>query len=102
MEETTEKRKRGRPTGTANTTMIEDPLIEPFRIYYDETQFNLVKIKPDGTEEPGWGYHSKLSGVLNKIAKFKLVNNKTYTLRSFIDEYEKLLKEFQDNIKFEL
>lgn len=94
-----EKRKRGRPTGTANTTMIEDPIIEPFRIYYDETQFTLVKKKPDGNEDT-WGYYSSLEGALDKISKSKLNNNKTYTLNGFISEHKKVLKEFMDIVKF--
>jgi len=95
----TEKRKRGRPSGTANTTCIEDKLIEPFKINYDEVQFTLVK-KKDNDQEENCGYFSSLEGVLQKIAKSKLNNNTQYSLQGFINEYKKHLKEFTDNINF--
>ncbi len=95
------KGKRGRPSGTANTTAIEDELIEPFKIYYDETQFTLVKKKPDGIEET-YGYYRSLSSALQKIAKNKLSNNNIYSLKLFISEYKQMLKEFTESINFEL
>jgi hypothetical protein len=101
MEPNLEKRKRGRPAGSGNNTFIEDPLIEPFKIYFDETQLTLVKKKPDGNEET-YGYYSSLAGVLVKITKVKLVNNKAYTLQSFISEYKQMLENFIQKIDFKI
>lgn len=92
MESKTKKGK-GRPAGSANTTIIKDKSLHPYAIYVEDNQNVVVKIKDDGSEET-YGYHSTLGGALQKIAKYKTINNKTYSIREYIDEYNNNLNEF--------
>lgn len=87
------KKSKGRPSGSANTTVIRDKSISPYIIYIEDNQSVLVKIKDDGNEET-YGYFSTLAGAMQKIAKLKTINNKTYSLKEYIDEYNNNLTEF--------
>lgn len=105
------KKKRGRPKGapggrqkgSSNETVIIDPLIAPYKIWVDTNQYNVVDLnKKRETDllEKSYGYYTSLGSALKSIVKLKIVNNKTYSLREFINQYEKMLKEFEE--KFDI
>ncbi len=106
MIETPIKKKRGRPKGGAggkqkggNETVILDPIISPYKIYVDVNQYMVVdKDKKNEADlmEKSYGYFSKLSFALEKIVKLKIVNNKSYTLKEYIAEYNQMLNSFRE------
>lgn len=104
------KKKRGRPKGTAggrqkgsaNETAIIDPLIAPYKIWVDVNQYTVVdlhKKRETDLMEKSYGYYSSLGYALRRIVKLKIVNNKTYSLRDYINQYENMLKEFEEKFK---
>jgi hypothetical protein len=101
------KRGRGRPKGTSarpkesNETVIVDPVIAPYKIYIDSNQFNIVDLEKKNEAnltEKSYGYHSTLGGALRAIARMKMVNNKTYSLKDYIEQHEKVVKEMMEKV----
>jgi len=92
-------RPAGRPTGS-NTTVIEDEMLSPYKIYIDTDQYSVVSAESKNDTEKSFGFFTSLSSALNKIIRMQLVNNKKYTLPGYIYEYEKKMKEFQEKFKF--
>jgi hypothetical protein len=46
------------------------------------------------------GYFTSLSSALNKIARYKMVSeNKTYTIKQYIKEYEQLIEKLINTVK---
>src|SRR5690606_28739131 len=104
MEEVKKKRGRpkgspgGRQKGSGNETVIIDPIIKPYKIYVDANQFTVTDLekKKETDLDKNYGYFTDLSSALKKIVRMKLTNNKTYTLDSYIAEYRKMLREFEE------
>jgi hypothetical protein len=109
-EDIPEKQKRGRPKGApggkakgGNNTVIIDDLIAPYKIWVDTNQYNVVDLnKKRETDllEKSYGYYNSLGSALKSIVKLKIVNNKEYTLKEYINQYETMLNEFKK--KFEI
>jgi hypothetical protein len=76
-------------------SVIESEAITPYKIYVEESQYTVVQ--PEKTYEKTWGYFSTLEGALRKITKLKTLEQKEFTLESYITRYEevqaRLLKE---------
>jgi hypothetical protein len=107
MEET---KQRGRPTRDENDTQsnlctIKDPLIEPFYIIKDTSNFIVVeksiaekgfKGKPaSGKErEKNVGYYSSFSNALNRIAKEKFYQNQVEynSIQEYINTWDAVKK----------
>jgi hypothetical protein len=106
-----EKKKRGRPAGagrpkgSSNTTVITDPLINPYKIYVDTNCYTVVdKDKKDENDpleiEKSYGYFNTLGSALNKIIRMKTTSNKTYTIQQYVEEYKTMLDEFKAKFNF--
>ena len=73
--------KRGRPSKdtqiqSSSYCIIKDPLMEPFYISKDATNFTVIGRKATGKEvEKIIGYYSSFKNALNRIAKEKFYNN---------------------------
>ena len=88
-----EIKKRGRQKGQTNMlSMIKDPLLEPFQVKIEENQFVLVKNDAKGKEEV-YGYYSKLSYCLLKVAEIKTPNQPTFTLSEYVERYKDVSNE---------
>ena len=101
-------RKRGRPSkdktqSNSNYCTIRDPLMEPFYILKDATNFTVMEKsistrgfagkKATGKEvEKVIGYYSSFKNALNRIAKDKFYKNKgEYTsIQEYIDSWSEL------------
>jgi hypothetical protein len=92
--------KRGRQKGqTKDLVVIKDEAIAPYEIHIDQSCYILV--------EPGYndtmtsiGYFTSLSSALNRIARYKMVSeNKTYTIKQYIKEYEQLIEKLINTVK---
>jgi len=100
--------KRGRPskdTQTQNLSycIIKDPLMEPFHISKDATNFTVIEKsistrgfagrKATGKEvEKTVGYYSSFRNALNRIAKEKFYNNsgEYSSIQDYISSWEEV------------
>lgn len=102
MEEVKVKGKRGRkPRGEGEVrNVIEDPILNPYKIFMDDTCYTVVdKVKPAGAlMEKAYGYYNTLGNALVKIAKLKMVTNQTYTLPEYVKQFEKLINDFKSKL----
>jgi hypothetical protein len=98
------------PKELINSTIIEDPIIEPFLISKDQTSYTLwEKITPNLENKKttkgkmyykAVGYYSKFEPLLNKIAELKLNSTKKYnSIKEFIQQYNKEVINIQKQIK---
>jgi hypothetical protein len=110
MEET---KRRGRPARDENDTQsnlctIKDPVMEPFHIIKDSTNFTVVERsvatrgfggkKASGKEtEKVVGYYSNFRNALNRIAKEKFYQNQAEY--SSIQEYIETWSKVKDGIE---
>lgn len=102
------KRGKGRPkksesTGYTPECNIYDPLIEPFYIKRDQTNYTVMKKETPtrgfaGKEALGVeiekvvGHYTSFSNALNMVAKHKFNNNKAEysTIESYINSWEEV------------
>ena len=79
--------RKGRQKGQVKAkSIINDPLIAPFKITVEEDQYVLL----DGKNIPQ-GYYSSLDSVINKVSKNVIANKKeTYTLSEYIEDYNQI------------
>ena len=79
--------RKGRQKGQVKAkSIINDPLIAPFKITIEEDQYVLL----DGKNIPQ-GYYSSLDSVINKVSKNVIANKKeTYTLSEYIEDYNQI------------
>lgn len=90
--------KRGRVKGqTATLSVIKDPILEPFIIKIEENQFVLTKVTD--TKEEVYGYYSKLSNCLLKVAEIKTPTEPVFTLREFVNKYDSVAKQMLATVK---
>lgn len=106
------KGKRGRPKRDASVVsetgetqnsirnVIEDELLSPYKIFADDTSYTVVdKEKSAGAlMEKTHGYYTSLGSALIKIAKLKMVQNKSFTLPEYVREFEGMLKAFRERL----
>lgn len=90
-------RKKGRPAGRpagSNSTVIEDKVLLPYKIYVDANCYNVVDANSPNDIEKGYGYFTSLGNALKKVAKMQITNNEKYSLEGFIKAFDDRLKEF--------
>lgn len=75
---------KGRPVGSGKTTFIEDPLLGNFKIAIDEYSFNVV----DTTKNKTVGFHTKLEAAVLSIAKYQMLEDRTYSLTEYAREFK--------------
>lgn len=79
--------------------VVRDLALMPYEIDIDDKNFTLVHVKKgaDGTEKREVvGYHGDLASCLLRVTREKMVSkNKVFTLRSFLDEYRKMIDTFR-------
>jgi len=109
----TETKSKGRPTRDENDTqssycIIKDPLIEPYYISKDSSNFTVMEKsiatrgfggkKASGKEtEKIVGYYSSFRNALNRIAKEKFYQNQAEY--SSIQEYTETWSKVKDGIE---
>ena len=88
---------RGRQKGqTKRMSIIKDESISPYEIHVEEEQYVLV----DSEKQKPLGYFTELNGLINKISRMSLANNKeTYTLVGFIESFNNIKNEITNNFK---
>jgi len=74
---------KGRPVGTGKNTFIEDPLLGDFRIMIDEYSFTVF----DTSRNKTIGFYASLSNAILKIAKLQMVEDRTYSLKEYAEEF---------------
>jgi hypothetical protein len=83
---------KGRPKGTTKSTFIKDPLLEPYHIVVDENSFNLIQTNKETQKEKVLGYFTVLGAACEKAAKLQLLQDKSYSLMEFKNEYSNKLE----------
>lgn len=79
-------------------TKIEDELISPYVIYFDSVSYTVVKPKNKGQDE-NISYHTRFDGALKSIAKLLINEQKTVTIKEFIEKYEQILNSISERFK---
>lgn len=98
------------PKELVNSTIIEDPIIEPFLISKDQTSYTLwEKVIPNANNKKTTkgemyyntvGYYSRFEPLLNKIAELKLMQKKQYnSIKEYIEQYKEEVINIQKQIK---
>ena len=84
--------KKGRQKGQVKAkSIINDPLIAPFKITVEEDQYVLL----DGKDIPQ-GYYNSLDGAINKVSRNIIANKKeTYSLSEYLEDYNNIKNKFQ-------
>ena len=84
--------KKGRQKGQVKSkSIINDPLIAPFKITVEEDQYVLL----DGKDIPQ-GYYNSLDGAINKVSRNIIANKKeTYSLSEYLKDYNNIKNKFQ-------
>jgi hypothetical protein len=81
---------KGRQKGsTKRVSLIEDPILNNYKILFDEYSYNLIFIDPDTKKEKVLGYYTQLPKLLYSLSKHELVGKKdTYSIKEYITELE--------------
>ena len=84
--------KKGRQKGQVKAkSIINDPLIAPFKITVEEDQYVLL----DGKDIPQ-GYYNSLDGAINKVSRNIIANKReTYSLSEYLKDYNNIKNKFQ-------
>lgn len=85
---------KGRPAGSGKNTFIEDPLLGDFKIILDEYSFNVI----DTSKNKTMGYYSSLPEALIKVAKYQMLEDKTYSLTEYAKQLENKLVNLKEAI----
>ena len=75
---------KGRPVGSGKSTFIEDPALGDFKIAIDEYSFNVV----DTTKNKTVGFHTKLEQAILSVAKYQMLEDRTYNLAEYAKQFE--------------
>lgn len=75
---------KGRPKGSGKSTFIEDPLLGIYKIAIDEYSFNVVDTKKNKT----LGFHTSLPQAVLAIAKYLMLEEKTFALTEYAEKFE--------------
>tara|TARA_R110000772_G_scaffold187297_1_gene298429 strand:- start:298 stop:579 length:282 start_codon:yes stop_codon:yes gene_type:complete len=82
---------KGRPKGSGKSTFIEDPVLGNYKIAIDEYSFNVV----DTIKNKTMGFHTRLEQAILNVAKYQMLQEKTFTL----EEYAREFKEIHEKLK---
>ena len=84
--------KKGRQKGQVKAkSIINDPLIAPFKITVEEYQYVLLDCK-----DIPQGYYNSLDGAINKVSRNIIANKKeTYSLSEYLKDYNNIKNKFQ-------
>jgi len=75
---------KGRPVGSGKSTFIEDPVMGDFKIAIDEYSFNVI----DTIKGKTLGYHTSLPRAILSIAKYQMLEDKTFSLVEYAEQFE--------------
>ena len=75
---------KGRPKGSGKSTFIEDPTLGDFKIAIDEYSFNVV----DTIKNKTVGFHTRLEQAILSVAKYQMLEDRTYTLNEYAKQFE--------------
>ena len=75
---------KGRPVGSGKSTFIEDPAMGDFKIAIDEYSFNVV----DTIKNKTVGFHTKLEQAILSVAKYQMLEDRTYNLAEYVKQFE--------------
>ena len=75
---------KGRPVGSGKSTFIEDPALGDFKIAIDEYSFNVV----DTIKNKTVGFHTKLEQAILSVAKYQMLEDRTYSLAEYAEQFE--------------
>ena len=75
---------KGRPVGSGKSTFIEDPVMGDFKIAIDEYSFNVI----DTIKGKTLGYHTSLPRAILSIAKYQMLEDKTFSLAEYAEQFE--------------
>ena len=85
---------------------IVDPVLMPYEIAIDGSNYTVEELtsKLNKNHEPIYrnhGYFSSIEGSVGKIISLKLIdNNKSITLKEYIQEYRDIKDEIKEILKF--
>jgi hypothetical protein len=112
-----ETKRKGRPIRDENDTQsnlctIKDPLMEPYYIVKDSSNFTVIEKKiaekgfrgaeASGKEtEKTLGYYTSFSNALNRIAKEKFYQNQGEysTIKEYIETWDKIKTGMESMLK---
>jgi hypothetical protein len=112
-----ETKRKGRPIRDENDTQsnlctIKDPLMEPYYIIKDSSNFTVIEKKiaekgfrgaeASGKEtEKALGYYTSFSNALNRIAKEKFYQNQGEysTIKEYIETWDKIKTGMESMLK---
>lgn len=77
--------------------VIIDPILSPYKIYASDIQYVVVdEIRPEGSiTDIVHGYFVSLDNALLKVVKLKMVKNKSFTLKEYMNEFKRMIDEFK-------
>jgi hypothetical protein len=81
---------KGRQKGsTKRASLIEDPILNNYKVLFDEYSYNLIFIDPETKKEKVLGYYTQLPKLLFDISKHELVGKKeSYSIKEYITHLE--------------
>jgi trehalose-6-phosphate synthase len=85
---------KGRPVGTGKNTFIEDPLFGNFKIMVDEYSYTVI----DSTKNKTVGFYTNISNAIFKIARHQMMEDRTYSLKEYADEFNQKCAELKNAI----
>lgn len=93
-----EEIKRGRGKNDEKL-IIKDPLMEPYEIRVDATNYVVIDTNKSTANAPQ-GYYNDLSTALKGVVKLKLrTKSATVTLRQYLDEYNHVVAQLDEIVK---
>ena len=89
--------KKGRQKGQVKAkSIINDPLIAPFKITVEEDQYVLV----DTVKNKSLSYHGNLEHAIKRISYISVVSTEEdYTLTGFIESYKNIVEHLTSKFK---
>jgi len=75
---------KGRPVGSGKSTFIEDPIMENYKIAIDEYSYNVIDTDKGKTV----GYHTSLPQAVLSIAKYLMLQDKSFSLSEYAKEFK--------------
>ena len=85
---------KGRPVGSGKSTFIEDPALGDFKIAIDEYSFNVI----DTVKGKTAGFHTLLPRAILAIAKYQMLEDRTYTLEEYAQQFEETHQKLKEPI----
>ena len=85
---------KGRPVGSGKSTFIEDPALGDFKIAIDEYSFNVI----DTVKGKTAGFHTSLPRAILAIAKYQMLEDRTYNLEEYAQQFEETHQKLKEAI----